>query len=62
MLVTIDFIIKLPLFKELLTKVKYDSMLTIVDRLSKEVRFILYKELSNTKELVYTFLRNIIVI
>ena len=61
MLVAIDFIIKLPLSKKPLTRVKYNSVLIIINRLLKEVRFILYKELSNTKELVYIFLKNVIV-
>ena len=57
--IAMDFIVKLPLSEEPLTKVKYDSVLTIVDRLTKEVRFIPYKESSNAEELAYIFLRNI---
>ena len=62
MLVAIDFIIKLSLSEEPLTGVKYNFILIIINRLLKEVRFILYKKSFNTKELVYKFLRNIIVI
>ena len=54
-----NFIIKLSLLKKLLTKVFYNSILTIVNQLIKEVQFILYKKVSNTEELTYTFLRNV---
>jgi hypothetical protein len=42
-------------------KVKYNSILIIINRLTKYAYFILYLESSNTKDLAYTFLRNIIV-
>ena len=51
-----NFIVKLPPSKKLLTGVFYNSILTIVDQLIKEVQFILYKKVSNTEELAYTFL------
>ena len=54
-----NFIVKLSLFKKFLTEVFYDSILTIVDWLTKKVQFISYKEVLNTKELMYTFLRNV---
>lgn len=41
-------------------KVKYNSVLTIVDRLIKEVQFLLYKEASDAEELAYYFLRYVI--
>ena len=59
-LVVMNFIIKLLLFKKLLTKVTYNLILTIVNWLTKEARFISYLEALNAKELAYTFLRNII--
>ena len=37
----------------------YNSILTIVNQLIKEVYFVLYKKVSNAEELVYIFLRNI---
>ena len=58
--IALDFIVKLPLSEEPMTRVKYDSILTIVDRLTKEVRFIPYMESSNTTDLVYTFLRHVV--
>ena len=55
--IVLDFITKLPLLKDLMTKVKYDSILVITDRLTKYAYFILYLESSNAKDLTYTFLR-----
>ena len=54
-----NFIVKLSLSKKLLTKVFYNSILTIVNWLIKEVQFILYKKVLNAEELIYTFLRNV---
>ena len=42
--VTMDFITKLLLSKDLVTRVKYDSILTMVDRLTKWSYFLPYKE------------------
>ena len=50
---------KLSSSKKLLTKVIYNSILTIVNQLIKKVRFILYLKALNAEELAYTFLRNI---
>ena len=47
-----DFIIKLPISKDLVTKVKYDNILVIIDRFTKYVRFKLYKEVIGVEELV----------
>ena len=49
------------LSKKLLTRVIYNSILIIVDQLTKKARFILYLKASNIEELTYTFLRNIII-
>ena len=57
--VVMNFIVKLSLFKKLLTEVFYDSILTIVNQLTKKVQFISYKKVSNTEELTYIFLRNV---
>ena len=54
-----NFIMKLPPSKKLLTEVTYDSILTIVNQLTKKVRFLSYKEVSDAEELTYTFLRNV---
>jgi hypothetical protein len=61
LLITIDFIVKLPPLKDPLTGTAYDSILVINNRLTKFVRLILYKEASNTEALAYTFIREVIV-
>jgi hypothetical protein len=58
--IALDFIVKLPLSKELMTKVKYDSILVITDRLTKYGHFVLYIEASDATELAYTFLKIVI--
>ena len=52
---------KLSSSKKLLTKVIYNSILTIVDQLIKKVRFISYLKASDAEELAYTFLQNVTV-
>ena len=42
--VTMDFITKLPLSKDTTTGLEYDSILTIVDRLTKWTYFLPYRE------------------
>ena len=42
--ITIDFITKLPISKDSATSVIYDSILTVVDWLTKQIYFFLYKE------------------
>ena len=54
-----NFIVKLPPSKKLLTKVIYNLILIIVNQLTKKVRFLPYKEVSDVKELTYTFLKNV---
>jgi hypothetical protein len=56
----LDFIVKLPLLKEALIGVTYDSILVVTDRLTKYAYFIPYKEGLTVEELVYIFNRNII--
>ena len=46
-----DFIVKLPLFKDLLTRVEFDSILVIIERLTKYREFVLYLEASDVKAL-----------
>ena len=60
--VVMNFIVKLSLSEKLLTEVIYNSILIIVDWLTKKVRFLPYKEASDAEELAYTFLRNVIVL
>ena len=57
--IVMNFIIKLSPSKKLLTEVIYNSILIIVDQLTKKVRFLPYKEVSNAEELTYTFLWNV---
>jgi hypothetical protein len=56
----LDFIVKLPLSKEILTGITYNSILVVTDRLIKYVYFIFYKEGLIAEELVYIFNRNVI--
>jgi len=58
--IALDFIVKLPLSKDPLTGVEYDSILIITERLTKYGYFIPYLEASDAKALTYTFLRVII--
>jgi hypothetical protein len=58
--IVLDFIVKLPLLKEILIGVTYDSILVVTNRLTKYAYFIFYKEGLTVKELIYTFNRNII--
>ncbi|KAF4415710.1 Transposon Ty3-I Gag-Pol polyprotein [Colletotrichum fructicola] len=58
--ISLDFIVKLPKSREPLTGTHFDSVLVIVDRLTKYAYFIPYKEASNAEECAYTFLKYII--
>jgi hypothetical protein len=60
-LIAFDFIVKLPASKEPMTGVVYNAIWVIVERTTRYGYFILYKESSNTKELVYVFNRIIVV-
>ncbi|KAL2004441.1 hypothetical protein VTN00DRAFT_6592 [Thermoascus crustaceus] len=55
--ISLDFITDLPASKEPLTGIIYDSILVIVDRLTKYAYFLPYKKASNAEELAYTFLQ-----
>jgi hypothetical protein len=56
----LDFIVKLLPSVKLITKVVFDSILVIIDRLTKYGYFILYKESLLAEELAYTFNKHII--
>jgi len=58
--ISLDFITDLPELEEPLTKVKYNSILIIVDRLIKYAYFLPYWKTANTDDLVYTFLQVIV--
>jgi hypothetical protein len=55
-----DFIIKLPPSEDLLTKIKIDIILAIVDRLSKYAMFILYLESTTAEQLADTIIRELV--
>jgi hypothetical protein len=59
--IALDFIVKLPLSKEVFTGVTYNSILVITDRLIKYAYFIFYKEDLIAEELVYIFNKNVII-
>ena len=56
-----DFIVKLPLSKNTITDIKYDSILMVIDRLTKYAHFIPWKEKGNAKDLAKVILKEIIV-
>jgi hypothetical protein len=56
----LDFIVKLPVFVKLIIEVVFDSILVIINRLTKYGYFILYKKSLLIEELVYTFNKYII--
>jgi protoheme ferro-lyase len=58
--VTLDFVTKLPLFKELITGMIYDSIMIVTDRLTKYAYFIPYLENSLTEDLAYIFHKYIV--
>jgi hypothetical protein len=55
-----NFIVKLPLSKELMTKVVYDAIWVITDRTTKYRYFVLYKESSIVGELAYAFMKTVV--
>ena len=55
-----DFIVKLPLSKDTITDIKYDSILVVVDRLTIYAHFIPWKEKGNAKDLAKVILKKII--
>ena len=55
LLITLDFITKLPTLKEPLTGTIYNSILVIVNTLIKYTYLKLYKEASTAEDLIYIF-------
>ena len=51
-----DFVVKLPPSKELITNVVFDLIIIVMDRLIKDIIFILFKETATADKLVYIFL------
>jgi hypothetical protein len=58
--VALDFIVKLPLSVKLIIEVIFDSILVVIDRLTKYEYFILYKESLLIEKLAYIFNKYII--
>jgi hypothetical protein len=59
-LIVLDFVVKLLLLRDPITRIEYDFILVITDRLTKYIYIILYLEASITEDLVYTFLRVVV--
>jgi hypothetical protein len=57
--VALDFVIKLPLSKKLMTGMIYDSIMVVTDRLTKYAYFIPYLENSLTEDLAYIFHKHV---
>jgi hypothetical protein len=58
--VALDFVTKLPSFKELITGVIYDSIMVVTDRLTKYAYFISYLKSSLAEDLVYMFYKYVV--
>jgi hypothetical protein len=58
--VALDFVIKLLLFKKLMTGVIYDSIMVVTDRLTKYVYFIPYFKSFSAEDLIYMFYKYVI--
>jgi hypothetical protein len=58
--IVLDFVIKLLLSQDLITRVEYDSILVIIDRLIKYTYIILYLEASIAEDLAYAFLKVVV--
>ena len=52
----LDFIIDLSESEEPLTKIKYNSILIIMDKLTKYIYFLSYQKTANIDNLIYIFL------
>ena len=59
---SIDFIIKLPISKEPMTGVEYDSILVIIKRLTCYRMFIPYIEASIAEDLAYAVSKHVVII
>ena len=58
--IAFDFIVKLPASQEPMTKVTYDSIWVVTDRLTKYGHFVPYKESSTAEDLAYIFLKTVV--
>lgn len=58
--ITMDFIVKLPKSKDPATGVVYDSILVVVDRLTKYAYFLPFREATGAEQTAHIFLRTIL--
>jgi hypothetical protein len=58
--IVLDFVVKLLLLRDPIIGIKYDSILVIIDRLTKYIYIILYLEANMAENLAYVFLRVVI--
>jgi hypothetical protein len=58
--IVLDFVVKLLLSQDPITRIEYDSILVITDRLTKYTYIILYLKASIAEDLAYIFLRVVI--
>ena len=58
--ITMDFVVKLPRSEDLVTKVKYDSILVVVDKLTKYAHLILWRETGTASELANVLLKELV--
>jgi hypothetical protein len=58
--VTLDFITKLSPSRELMTGVIYDSVMVVIDRLTKYAYFIFYFKSFSAEDLAYMFYKYIV--
>ena len=56
----LDWITKLPILKDPTSKLSYDSILIVVDYLTTYGIFLLFKEGSDAKQLVYMFHKEVV--
>jgi hypothetical protein len=56
---TLDFITKLSLFKELITGVMYDFIIVVINRFTKYAYFISYLESFLAEDLAYIFYKHV---
>jgi hypothetical protein len=58
--IVLDFVIKLLLSRDLITGIEYDSILVIINKLTKYTYIILYLKASTAEDLAYIFLKVIV--
>ena len=51
-----DFITKLPKSKDPATRIFYDSIIVVINELTRYIHFISFKEVFDTKQLKYCFI------